>query len=116
MNLINLTGISVAYRSDGTLHHVDPSGWRLLAPRSYLETGEYIGDVPICRVQHTLPDLPPPETDTIYIVDPIIAAALQEHGVFRDDMIVSHGASAEKDDSGKVVATRRFVLANPKED
>ena len=115
MNIVNLTGISVAYRSDGVLHHVDPSGWRLLAPRSFIETGEFVGDVPICRVQHSLPELPPIEAETIYIVDPIIAAAMQEHNVCRNDMIVSHGASAEKDAQGSVISTRRFVLANPKE-
>lgn len=111
--LINLTGITITYRDNGKVLAVQPSGWRLLAPRKFIPTGKFIGDAEVVRSEHALQNLPPAVKGTVYIVDPIVAEAMREHGVKRDDVVVSHGASAERDDSGRIIATRSFVLANP---
>jgi hypothetical protein len=111
--LINLTGITITYRDGEEIRSINPSGWRLLAPRTFTPTGRCIGNANIVTTTHALQELPPKAKDTIYIVDPIVADAMKEHGIERDDIVVSHGASAERDDRGRIVATRAFVLANP---
>lgn len=116
--IINLTGITISYRDRGEVKTIEPSGLRLVANRSFMNTGRALGDASIVYVDHDLPEeldtLFGPKEGTLYIVDPIIAAAMVEHGVMRDDVLVSHGGSAERDGSGQVIASRRFLVANPR--
>lgn len=115
--IINLTGITIAYRDRGEIKHIEPSGLRLVANRRFIDTHRSLGDASIVYVQHDLPealDLQfPPRDGVLYIVDPVIAAAMVEFDVRRDDVLVSHGATAERDNNNQVVASRRFLIANP---
>lgn len=115
--IINLTGITIAYRERGAIKYIGPSGLRLVANRRFIDTDRKLGDADIVYVEHDLPDALdnqfPPQEGTLYIVDPVIAAAMVEFDVRRDDVLVSHGASAERDSENRVVASRRFLVANP---
>ena len=115
--LVNLTSISIAYRDRGEIRTIEPSGIRLVAARRYISTGRRIGDATIDYVEHDLPSILEtqfaPKENTLYIVDPVIAAAMIELDVRRDDVIVSHGNSAERGSDRQVIASRRFIIANP---
>jgi hypothetical protein len=113
MNIINLTGITIAFRNGEKLETIRPSGWRLIGDRQLAPTGKFIGDATIAKRDYARPELPPPEANTLYLVDPVVAEAMQAHDIHRDDVIVSHGASAERDASDRIVATRVFYIANP---
>jgi len=112
-NIINLTGITIAYRNGTALETIRPSGWRLTGARQFNTTGRKIGDADLAQRVYVRPELPPPDTDTLYLVDPVVAEAMQAYDIHRDDVIVSHGASAERDSADRVLATRTFYLANP---
>jgi hypothetical protein len=115
--IINLTGIHITYRDHGEIRTVEPSGIRLVATRRFVDTGRRVGDAVIAYIDHEIPEILNtqfgPKEDTLYLVDPTIAAAMVEHDVRRDDVLVSHGSSAERDSSRQIVASRRFVVANP---
>lgn len=112
-NYINLTGITIKFRNAGKLEVIPPSGWRMVGNREFAPTGRRIGDAELTARTYGRPELPPPEPGTLYIIDPVVAEAMQAHDIHRDDVIVSHGASAERDADSRVLATRTFYLANP---
>lgn len=116
--IINLTGITISYRDKGEIRTVEPSGLRLVANRHFIDTRRKLGDAAIVYVDHDLPEeldtLFAPKPDTLYIVDPILATAMVEHNVMRDDVLVSHGNTAERDANKNVIASRQFLVANPR--
>lgn len=112
MNIINLTGINISYRDGGKLIQLPPTGWRLVGNRFFEPTNEMIGEAEVCERRYDKPTLPPQEEGTLYLVDPLVGEAMQAHGIHRPDVVVSHGASAERKGSS-IVASRVFYLANP---
>lgn len=117
MNIINLTGITISYRDGGQIRNVEPSGIRLVANRRFVSTGRKLGDADIAYMEHDWPSALDtqfaPKDGVLYIVDPVIAAAMVEFDVRRDDVLVSHGNTAERGEDNRVIASRRFLVANP---
>lgn len=112
MNIVNLTGINISYRDGGKLIQIPPTGWRLVGNRFFTPNGITIGEADVCVREYDKPSLPPQEEGTLYLVDPMVGEAMQTHGIHRPDVVVSHGASAERKGT-TIVASRVFYLANP---
>jgi len=108
MKIVNLTPHTINIKINDKTLSVAPSGEVARVATIEKVIGEVDG-IPI--VERTFGDvegLPAPQKDTIYLVSSMVLAAVKE----RDDVFAPDtGASAIRDEAGRIVAVTRLVKA-----
>ena len=107
MNIINLTPHAIVIeKSDGTQMTIDATKPPARIQQHNVLSHDVQG-IPVSTVTYgVVENLPEPQPDTVYIVSSLVAQQCQH----RDDVLVPDtGASAVRDEAGRIVAVRGFI-------
>ena len=110
-NFVNLTPHSITIDTPNGTITVPPSGTVVRVRVDEAPAGAIMGIPLVSRSLGAVEGLPDAaDNDVIYIVSGFVYNSLQECGIKRSDVVAPDtGATAERDDNGRIVAVRRLL-------
>ena len=109
MKLVNLTphSITIMDSEEKVVVEIPPSGKILRLEETVVEAGEIDG-IPLVRKVYGVPELPPREPDTVYVVAPLLLQYVRRADFVAPD---TGPQSVVRDAEGRIIGVKRFMTA-----